>query len=151
MKDVMPGSIEGGRRCIAGVDRNRMSRGNLPVPRPPKSDPPRALVRFGPKKFAEPVSLSSTASVDFPLPGTALGLGFDLLALCARRKTQSNVLAKRVKGSENDIPAICENFFFQHFHSRFCNLWTALWIGLAVDSGRREKVPQFRRFNGRAP
>jgi hypothetical protein len=93
------------------------------------------MLRFGPKKFAEPVSLSSTASVDFPLPGTALGLGFDLLALCARRKRQSNVLAKWVKGLENDVPAICGNFFFQHFHSRFCSLWTALWIGGAADPG----------------
>jgi hypothetical protein len=40
------------------------------------------------QRFAEPVSLSSTASADFPLPGTALGLGFDLLALRARRKRQ---------------------------------------------------------------
>ena len=38
-------------------------------------------------------------------------------------------MAKWVKGSKNDVPAICGNFFFQHFHSRFCNLWTALWIG----------------------
>ena len=93
----------------------------------------------GPKKFAEPVSLSSTASVDFPLPGTALGLGFDLLALRARRKRQSNDLVKRVKWSKDDVPAICGNFFFQHFHSRFCNLWTALWIGLAADPGGRKR------------
>src|SRR5438270_332433 len=43
----------------------------------------------GPKKFAEPVSLSSTASADLPLAGTAFGLGFDLLALRARRKHQT--------------------------------------------------------------
>src|SRR5919201_1918192 len=81
----------------------------------------------GPKKFAEPVSLSSTASADLPLPGTALGLGFDLLALRARRKQQSNVSSKRVKGSKKAVAAICGNFFFQHVHSHSCNVWTGLW------------------------
>ncbi len=66
----------------------------------------------GPKKFAEPVSLSSTASADLPLAGTALGLGFDLLALRARRKQHINVCAKRVKGPETDVAAICGNFIF---------------------------------------
>jgi hypothetical protein len=41
------------------------------------------------QKFAEPVSLSSTALADFPLPGRALELGFDLLGSRARRKQQS--------------------------------------------------------------
>jgi hypothetical protein len=86
----------------------------------------------GPKKFAEPVSLSSTASADLRLPATAFGLGFDLLALRARRKWESNDFRKRVKGSKKDVPAICGNFLFQHFHSRFCILWTALWRGPAA-------------------
>src|SRR5436190_23665868 len=46
------------------------------------------MAAAGPKKFAEPVSLSSTDSADFPLPRTAFGFGFDLLALRARRKRQ---------------------------------------------------------------
>jgi hypothetical protein len=54
----------------------------------------RRVDAFGPKKFAEPVSLSSTVSADFRLPATAFGLGFDLLALCARRNWQSNVSSK---------------------------------------------------------
>jgi hypothetical protein len=86
---------------------------------------------LGPKKFAEPVSLSSTASADFRLPATAFGLGFDLLALRARRKTQSNVLDRPVKGSKKTMAAICGNFFFQHFHSLFSNLWKGLWRGFA--------------------
>jgi hypothetical protein len=85
--------------------------------------------RAGPKKFAEPVSLSSTVSADLPLPGTAFGLGFDLLALRARRKQHTNVCAKGVKGSKKDVPAICGNFFFQHFHSLSSNVWTRLWRG----------------------
>jgi hypothetical protein len=84
----------------------------------------------GPKKFAEPVSLSSTASADLPLPGTAFGLGFDLLALRARRKQQSNVCNKRVKGSKKDLAAICGNFFFQHFHRLSSSVWKRVWKGL---------------------
>jgi hypothetical protein len=84
---------------------------------------------FGPKKFAEPVSLSSTASADLPLPGTAFGLGFDLLALRARRKQHTNACSQRVKGLKKDVAAICGNFFFQHFHSDSSNVWTRLWRG----------------------
>src|SRR5206468_2198376 len=83
----------------------------------------------GPKKFAEPVSLLSTISADLPLPGTAFGFGFDLLALRARRKQHTNAPAQRVKRSEKDAAAICGNFFFQHFHSPFSNMWTRLWRG----------------------
>jgi hypothetical protein len=49
------------------------------------------------QKFAEPVSLSSTVSADLPLPGTAFGTGFVLLALRARRKQHTNALARAVK------------------------------------------------------
>ena len=55
------------------------------------------------QKFAEPVSLSSTHSTDFPLPGTAAGIRFDLLALRARRKRQGirgHVLHQEVLGSK---------------------------------------------------
>ena len=38
----------------------------------------------GPKKFTEPVALLSTRPDDLPLPRTASGLSFDLLALRAR-------------------------------------------------------------------
>ncbi len=56
--------------------------------------------RAGPKKFAEPVALPSTDSADLPLPGTAFGTGFVLLALRARRKEHTNVFTEAVKGVE---------------------------------------------------
>src|SRR3954451_23563124 len=52
-------------------------------------------------KFAESVSLSSTAPVDFPLPGTALAFGFDLLGSRARRNQESRASAGAVQGVEN--------------------------------------------------
>ena len=84
----------------------------------------------GPKKFAEPVSLSSTVSADLPLPGTAFGLGFDLLALRARRKQHTNVRNTSVKGSEKGVPANCGNFCFQHVHSQSSNLWKRCGKGI---------------------
>ena len=44
---------------------------------------------IGPKKFAEPVTLSSIEPTDLWLPPTAARLDFDLLALRARRKQQA--------------------------------------------------------------
>src|SRR5687768_1057271 len=44
------------------------------------------------KEFREPVALSSAEPADFPLPRTALELGFDLLALrapCRRERSGS--------------------------------------------------------------
>src|SRR5262245_9014463 len=84
---------------------------------------------FRTKQFAEPVSLSSPVSAVLPLPGTALGLGFVLLALRARRKQHTNACGKAVKGPEKDEAAICGNFSFQHFHSLSSNMWTRLWRG----------------------
>ena len=49
----------------------------------------RHLSRLPDHKFAESVSLSSTALVDFRLAATVLELGFDLLGLRARRKEES--------------------------------------------------------------
>src|SRR3954467_11105227 len=74
MNDVMPGSIDGGRRCIA-----------------------RIVMRRTKKKFTEPVALSSTISADIPLAGTASGTGFVLLALRARCKRDTNALPDAVK------------------------------------------------------
>ena len=87
----------------------------------------RSRARAGPKKFAEPISLSSTASADLPLPGTAFRLGFDLLALRARRKQHTNVSSKPVKESKEDVAAICGNFLFQYVHSLSSNVWIRLW------------------------
>ena len=96
----------------------------------------------GTKKFGEPVSLSSTASADLPLPGTAFGLGFDLLALRARRKQHTNACDKWVKGSKKDVAAICAHFFFQHFHSSSSNVWIRVWRGI---SAGRTVATQVRR------
>jgi hypothetical protein len=63
------------------------------------------------QKFTEPVALSSTASADLPLPGTAFGSDFVLLALRARCKQHTNVSAETVKGSEKAMCAICTLFF----------------------------------------
>src|SRR5690242_16368391 len=70
MNEMTPWSMLGGRRCIG-------------------DDPIRAAgAATGPKKFAEPVTLSSVESTDLRLPPTAARLDFDLLALRARRKQQ---------------------------------------------------------------
>src|SRR6266568_3712948 len=105
--------------CVGGTSR---------FPQTPSTGPLRGrTLRVGPKKFAEPVSLSSTASADLPLPGTALRSGFVLLALRARRKQHTNASSKPVKGSKKDVSAICGNFFFQRFHSLSYNVWKRLW------------------------
>src|SRR3954465_3801104 len=59
-------------RIRAGVDRA-----------PPCRD------RIGPKKFAEPASVSPHAFDDLSLAGSAFELGFDLLRFRARRKRES--------------------------------------------------------------
>src|SRR5581483_1537637 len=53
--------------------------------------------RLPEKKFTEPVALSSPEPTGFPLPRTALGPGFDLLALRARCKRDSRPRAGRVQ------------------------------------------------------
>src|SRR5437660_11697107 len=40
------------------------------------------------QRFAEPVTLSSTARADFPLPRTAFASGFNLLTFGARRRSE---------------------------------------------------------------
>ena len=46
-------------------------------------------------KFAEPVALSSPEPTDLPLARTASRLGFDLLALRARRRKESTSAGRR--------------------------------------------------------
>ena len=74
------------------------------------------------QKFTEPVALSSTASADLPLPGTALGCDFDLLALRARCKQHTNASAETVKGPKETKCANCALFFFQQPSSDSCSL-----------------------------
>src|SRR5687767_585149 len=52
------------------------------------------------KEFREPVALSSAEPADFPLPRTALELGFDLIALRApcRRERSGGTSLRQVAG-----------------------------------------------------
>ena len=91
--EMIPWSKAGRRRCIAA-----------PIL-------PNVRTRLGPKKFTEPVALLSTFPVNLRLPPTALGSGFDLLALRARCKREGRRPAsRRARGAESVLPAICENF-----------------------------------------
>src|SRR4051812_17314084 len=64
-------------------------------------DPPPLAAGIGPKKFAEPVSLSSTVFDDLSLAGSAFELGFDLLGSRARRKKESRGRATPYQGPPN--------------------------------------------------
>ena len=98
-------------------------------------------LRVGPKKFAEPVSLPSTDSADLPLPGTAFGTGFVLLALRARRKQDTNACAERVKGSKIAVCANCALLLFQQCTSESCN----------VTRGPKRRSPAHRRDQKNSP
>jgi hypothetical protein len=52
------------------------------------------------KKFAEPVSVSSTVFDDLSLAGSAFELGFDLLRFRARRKRKSRCWTRPVQGPQ---------------------------------------------------
>src|SRR3954468_13889966 len=67
----------------------------------PLDGPPPSTVGSGPKKFAEPVALSSTVFADLPLAGSAFELGFDLLGSRARRKKESRARASSDQGPPN--------------------------------------------------
>ena len=56
------------------------------------------------------MALSSTEPVDFPLPRTALVLGFGLLALRASCKREPSGARAGRQGSRTANRAICENF-----------------------------------------
>ena len=57
----------------------------------------------GPKKFTEPVALSSTFPVNLRLPPTAPGSGFDLLALRARCKRELRGSGLTAQGCRNGV------------------------------------------------
>ena len=63
----------------------------------------RQPVPAGPKKFTEPVALSSTFPVNLRLPPTALGSGFDLLALRARCKRELRGPAGAAQGRQDRV------------------------------------------------
>ena len=76
--------------------------------------------------FAEPVTLSSADPTDFPLPGTAARICFDLLASRARRRRESREEGKRMQEGPGE--------FFPQFAnatrrtgSAFSQIATVLW------------------------
>ena len=60
------------------------------------------------KKFTEPVALSSTQPADLPLPRTAFGRSFNLLALRARCEQEPTHERGRVKMVQQGIAALCD-------------------------------------------
>ena len=97
------------------------------------------------QKFAEPVSLSSTALADFPLPGTVLEFGFDLLGFRARRKRQSRGSARAVQEVRKRRVRNLRKFNFPHFHSSECSLWKSPNPGETVDSPYAPPSPTLDR------
>src|SRR5581483_7548755 len=65
------------------------------------------------KKFTEPVALSSPEPAGFPLPRTALGLGFDLLALRARCKRHTTTRRGGAQGEGRRESALFAQFPFR--------------------------------------
>src|SRR5690348_3363865 len=65
---------------------------------------------MGPKKFTEPVALLSTSPVNLWLPPTALGSGFDLLALRARCKREGTAWRGGMQVAPERFGAICGEF-----------------------------------------
>ena len=88
------------------------------------------LARSGPvqKKFTEPVALLSTSPVNLWLPPTALGSGFDLLALRARCKNESTGSDTSLQASTTHICRILRPGNCPHFHDFSGGLGRTLWI-----------------------
>ena len=80
------------------------------------------------QKFTEPVALSSTFPVNLRLPPTALGSGFDLLALRARCKSESTGRDGSVQASATQICRILRPRNCPHFHDFSGGLGRTLWI-----------------------
>jgi len=86
--------------------------------------------RRAPIKVAEPVALSSTLPTNFRLPPTAARLGFDLLALRARRKRDSRGVKTSIQGPSERRGRNLQKIQFSTFSTgRKPVLWTFLWIG----------------------
>jgi hypothetical protein len=76
-------------------------------------------MQLGPKKFAEPVTLSFTNPADLRLAPTAGESGFDLLALRARRNSQSIVLSSWVQEAGKTISRNLRIVHFSTFPQPF--------------------------------
>jgi hypothetical protein len=89
---------------------------------------------IGPKKFAEPVSLSSALPTNFRLPPTAARLGFDLLALRARRKRDSRGVKGSLQGLSQRRVRNLQKIQFSTFSTGRDAL---LWISLGNSAEKR--------------
>jgi hypothetical protein len=67
------------------------------------------------RSFAEPVSLSSTDPGDFRLPATALRVGFDLLALRARRRGDTRAGSAEMQASRTTTSRYLQKNQFSTF------------------------------------
>src|SRR5882724_7525265 len=70
---------------------------------------------IGPKKFTEPVALSSPEPVGFPLARTAPGPSFDLLALRSRCKQDTTTRVGPVQGGQRK--KVCSLHTFHYWHA----------------------------------
>src|SRR5436853_5097320 len=113
MKAITPCGNAGIRKCI-GAD---------------PSEP--AQAETGPKKFAEPVALSSTAHADLPLESC----DSPVLPSCSASTYLRSVLGarrtlrgckRRCKWGRGRKGRNLRNFNNQHFHSHLPNLWRGL-------------------------
>src|SRR5262249_62291041 len=95
----------------------------------------RRAPRGAPIKLAEPVSLSSTPPTNFRLPPTAARLGFDLLALRARRKRQSRGVNTSVQDLSEHVVRNLQKVQFSTFSTPKLRPCGQVW-------GRRDRVVQ---------
>ena len=98
--------------CFIGVGRTSG------VHHQPLQRPRRPSYSLLDQRFAEPVTLSSTSPVDFPLPRTALRRGFVLLALRARRKRQPSGQDRSVQGHPEAPSRSLRAFSLRPFRAR---------------------------------
>src|SRR5262245_59805485 len=111
-----------------------------PVPTPKPSGHLHCVHSRDHKKFAEPVSLSSALPTNFRLPPTAARLGFDLLALRARRKRDSRDVKRSDQGLSERRVRNLQKIQFSTFSTRSeAGLWTILWIGAKRPSTKCER------------
>src|SRR5438874_8118910 len=73
-----------------------------------------ALLSPPDQKFAEPVTLSSTARADVPLPRTAFASGFNLLTFGARRRNEPKAGRRRLQGGGGRVLTLFARTSFLH-------------------------------------
>ena len=95
------------------------------------------------KGVTEPVALSSTVLVGFPLPRTTSESGFVLLALRARCTTESTVRIRLVQGGQPEKSCSFREKMYPHFHIRRGILWIA---GVRRREGASFATPRLKKL-----